>query len=96
VDNLRNPDSAVAAGYGHFIYHGRPDPYFARNSYNSGAGTRYSRTEGPVGREIQWTREHLQWSGIGLFMSRTIIEKNMGGRLVVRNTGSGAEFRIET
>jgi hypothetical protein len=29
-------------------------------------------------------------------MSRTIIEKNMGGRLVVRNTGSGAEFRIET
>jgi PAS domain S-box-containing protein len=34
-------------------------------------------------------------SGIGLFMSKTIIEKNMGGRLTVRNTGSGAEFRIE-
>lgn len=34
-------------------------------------------------------------TGIGLFMSKTIIEKNMGGRLTVRNTGSGAEFRIE-
>ena len=34
-------------------------------------------------------------TGIGLFMSKTIIEKNMGGRLTVRNTGEGAEFRIE-
>lgn len=34
-------------------------------------------------------------SGIGLFMSKTIIEKNMGGSLTARNTGEGAEFRIE-
>jgi C4-dicarboxylate-specific signal transduction histidine kinase len=34
-------------------------------------------------------------TGIGLFMSKTIIEKNMGGRLTVRNSTSGAEFRIE-
>jgi C4-dicarboxylate-specific signal transduction histidine kinase len=34
-------------------------------------------------------------TGIGLFMSKTIIEKNMGGSLTVRNTESGAEFRIE-
>lgn len=34
-------------------------------------------------------------TGIGLFMSRTIIEKGMGGRLTARNTGDGAEFRIE-
>lgn len=33
--------------------------------------------------------------GIGLFMSKTIIEKNMEGSLKVSNTGSGAEFRIE-
>lgn len=33
-------------------------------------------------------------TGVGLFMSRIII-KNMGGNLIVRNTGSGAEFRIE-
>jgi len=36
-----------------------------------------------------------QGSGIGLFMSKAIIEKNMGGRLTARNTGKGAEFRIE-
>jgi hypothetical protein len=27
-------------------------------------------------------------------MSKTIIEKNMGGWLSARNTGNGAEFRI--
>jgi signal transduction histidine kinase/CheY-like chemotaxis protein len=34
-------------------------------------------------------------TGVGLFMSKIIIEKNMGGRLAARNTGEGAEFRIE-
>jgi len=34
-------------------------------------------------------------TGVGLFMSKTIIENNMGGRLSVRNTAVGAEFRIE-
>jgi len=34
-------------------------------------------------------------TGVGLFMSKGIIEKSMGGRLTARNTGTGAEFRIE-
>ncbi|KAA0894351.1 HAMP domain-containing histidine kinase [Oryzomonas rubra] len=41
------------------------------------------------------TKGPHQGTGVGLFMSRSIIEKNMGGELTVRNTGSGAEFRIE-
>jgi PAS domain S-box-containing protein len=34
-------------------------------------------------------------TGIGLFMSKAIIEKNMGGHLSVRNINNGTEFRIE-
>jgi PAS domain S-box-containing protein len=41
------------------------------------------------------TKELGKGTGIGLFMSKTIVEKNMGGRLTVRNTEEGAEFRIE-
>jgi len=41
------------------------------------------------------TKGPQQGTGVGLFMSKNIIEKNMGGRLTVRNTDSGAEFRIE-
>jgi len=41
------------------------------------------------------TKGPQRGTGVGLFMSKTIIEKNMGGRLSVRNTADGAEFRIE-
>jgi signal transduction histidine kinase len=41
------------------------------------------------------TREEEKGSGIGLYMSRMIIERHMNGRLSVSNTGEGAEFRIE-
>jgi C4-dicarboxylate-specific signal transduction histidine kinase len=35
-------------------------------------------------------------TGIGLNMAKNIIETNMNGRLTARNTGDGAEFKIET
>jgi signal transduction histidine kinase len=41
------------------------------------------------------TKGPEQGVGIGLFMSKTIIEKNMNGVLSARNTGGGAQFRIE-
>lgn len=41
------------------------------------------------------TKGHGQGTGLGLYMSKAIIEKNMGGRLSVSNIGGGAEFRIE-
>jgi len=41
------------------------------------------------------TKGPQQGTGVGLFMSKAIIENNMGGRLTVRNIAHGAEFRIE-
>jgi C4-dicarboxylate-specific signal transduction histidine kinase len=41
------------------------------------------------------TKGPQQGTGLGLYMSKTIIEKNMGGKLTVRNLSEGAEFRIE-
>ncbi|WP_237754284.1 GAF domain-containing protein [Geobacter sp. OR-1] len=41
------------------------------------------------------TKGPQQGTGLGLFMSKSIVEKNMGGKLTVRNNTEGAEFRIE-
>ena len=52
MDNLCDFDSVVAVGDGICLYDGRTDPYSARYCYHSGAGTRHSRSKGPVGRAI--------------------------------------------
>ena len=41
-----------------------------------------------------FTYEKIGGSGIGLFMSKLIIEKNMNGKLLVQNTLEGAFFKI--
>jgi C4-dicarboxylate-specific signal transduction histidine kinase len=45
--------------------------------------------------EPHFTTKGAQGTGIGLFMSKNIIEKNMHGSLTVRNIGTGAEFLIQ-
>lgn len=41
-----------------------------------------------------FTYEKMGGSGIGLFMSKLIIEKNMSGKLSVENSSNGAFFKI--
>lgn len=40
------------------------------------------------------TKGPSQGTGIGLYMAKTMIERNMGGTLTGRNAADGAEFRI--
>ena len=40
------------------------------------------------------TKEHSKGTGIGLYMSKIIVDKNMKGKLRVRNTNQGAKFVI--
>jgi len=41
------------------------------------------------------TKSVQQGTGLGLYMAKTIIEKNMSGMLTVKNEAEGAVFRIE-
>ncbi len=41
------------------------------------------------------TRKEVGGTGVGLYMSKSIIEKNMGGTLIAANVNGGAQFRVE-
>jgi hypothetical protein len=40
------------------------------------------------------TKQDTKGTGLGLYICRTIVEKNMGGKIEIRNTDTGAVFSI--
>ncbi len=41
------------------------------------------------------TRKEVGGTGVGLYMSKSIIEKNIGGTLIAANVDGGAQFSAE-
>lgn len=88
-----------------FLEHGTPEPFISIHLFrekdravvtieDNGGGI----PEKIIDRVFEpyfTTKGPDKGTGIGLFMSKTIIEKNMGGRLTVNNIGTGALFRVE-
>ncbi len=86
-----------------FLERGTPQPHIRVASWREGARAVVSITDNAggitkkvIGKvfEPYFTTKDMG-TGIGLYMSKNIIEKNMHGRLTVANSETGAEFRIE-
>jgi len=88
-----------------FLERGTDNPSIAITAHEEGGRTVVTVTDnaGGVPEEILprifdpyfTCKQSGDGTGLGLYMSKTIIEKNMQGVLTARNTGGGAEFRIE-
>ena len=55
----------------------------------------YEETVRRVFEPFFTTKEQGKDTGIGLYMSKAIIENNMDGSISLQNVGNGAEFGIE-
>jgi len=88
-----------------FLERGTRDPVIAIRAFEKDGRSVVTVTDngGGVSQDIVsrifdpyfTTKQTGEGTGLGLYMSKTIIEKNMQGSLTVRNVEQGAEFRIE-
>jgi signal transduction histidine kinase len=88
-----------------FIEKGAENPHISIKAFADGDNTVVTITDNAGGVpdisierifDLNFTtKESSGGTGIGLYMSRNIIEKNMGGELTVSNVNNGAQFRIE-
>ncbi len=82
---IRNPKIRISAY--------EEDDYVVLYIEDNGGGI-FVEPKGKIFEPYFTTKEHSNGTGIGLYMSKIIVDKNMRGKLRVRNTKDGAKFAI--
>jgi two-component system, NtrC family, C4-dicarboxylate transport sensor histidine kinase DctB len=83
--NVKNPFIKIEAY--------EEDDYVVLTIEDNGGGV-LVEPKGKIFEPYFTTKEHSNGTGIGLYMSKIIVDKNMKGKLRVRNTNYGAKFAI--
>ncbi|MBF0343668.1 MAG: PAS domain S-box protein [Nitrospirae bacterium] len=98
---LNNSGDAIMLRRNTDVIHGHIEVVFKNNEDRSETIISIKDNGGGIPKDVidrifepYYTTKGTGGTGIGLYMSKTIIETNMGGSLTVRNLNGGAEFTI--
>lgn len=83
--NIKNPRIKITAN--------EDDNYIILNIEDNAGGV-LVEPKNKIFEPYFTTKENSNGTGIGLYMSKIIVEKNMKGKLKVKNTNEGAQFSI--
>ena len=78
----------------HIQVHASVDEYYVRLIVEDNGGGVLVEPKSKIFEPYFSTKKDSDGTGLGLYMSKMIIEKNINGKLIINNTKEGAKFEI--